>query len=141
MKIFPLIKIFLLSSLLASCKHKMAYEQVSIEETEQEISIEKAWVGEQTDGNIYCYKKATDINKNIYGFQFLKNGDLKVRQKVGSCGTEPAMYETVSGSWNKTSDSTIRLEYSYWGGKIIQDILIVSISNSALQTKMIGFSN
>jgi hypothetical protein len=104
---------------------------------DHDASIEKVWQLDKHVDSTYWYKKAFDIDEDNDGFQFLSNGKLKVRQNSGWCGTPPISYETALGSWSKTSDSTVRLDYPYWGGTIINDILIVRISNSELLIKSV----
>ena len=101
--------------------------------------IEKIWRLNKTIEGIENYESAKDINDNYHGYQFLKNGELRVRQNISWCGTEPIMFETVIGSWTKTSDSTYKLEYPFWGGKFTQYILIGKISSSELQFKTINY--
>ena len=103
-----------------------------------DVSIEKVWQWSKYSDSTYFYKVSNDIDQTEGGFQFLNDGKLKVRQNIGWCGTPPISYETVLGSWNKISDNTIRLNYPYWGGKIVEDILIVKISNSELQFKSVN---
>jgi hypothetical protein len=96
------------------------------------------WQWDRYIDSTYCYRRGSDIESDKGGYQFLSDGRLKVRQNLGWCGTPPISYETALGLWNKTSDSTMRLEYPYWGGKIIDDILIVKISSSELQIRSIN---
>lgn len=121
-------QIILPASLLLSCTDR---------NNDREATIERVWQFDTYSDSISFYKRAGNIDENEYGFQFLSDGKLKVRQNVGWCGTPPITYETVSGSWNKMSDSTIRLDYPYWGGKIVEDLMIIKISNTALQTKSV----
>jgi hypothetical protein len=100
-------------------------------------SIEGVWVWKKSIEEIRVYTAVNYFDEDRGGIQFLKNGELRVKQNIGWCGTPPVTYETVRGTWNKTSDSTYKLEYPYWGGKITHDILIMKVTNSELQIKSI----
>ena len=129
MKKSLILKTIILSNLFFSC--------ISMNRN-HDASLEKVWKWDRWIGSAECYKTGLDINDDKSGIQFLSDGILKVRQNEGWCGTEPISYETVSGSWSKTSDSTIKLIYPYWGGKIIDDIVIVKVSKSELHIKSIN---
>jgi hypothetical protein len=129
MKYFSLFIISIPTILFVSCLNT---------NRNHDSSIEKIWQWDSYIDSVTCYKEVLYFDEDNSGFQFLSDGRLKRRQNASWCGTPPISYETVLGSWNKTSDSTIRLEYPYWGGKIINDILIVKIFNSELQIKSIS---
>ncbi|MFT3682605.1 MAG: hypothetical protein QM791_20280 [Ferruginibacter sp.] len=103
-----------------------------------DFSIEKTWQPHKHIDSIYYYKAGANIDDDTDGLQFLCDGALIVRQMSGWCNTKPVSYETVNGSWNKTSDSTIKLDYPYWNGRVVTYIQVLRISDTELVFKPVN---
>lgn len=118
--------VFAFTYFFMACQHKIHGSQ-----------LEGVWKQDSYADSTRFFKRANDINKTEGGFQFLTGGKLKVRQNMGWCATPPVDYETVSGTWEKISKDTMRLNYPYWGGRIEKDVVVLTTSASELQLKEI----
>jgi len=92
----------------------------------------RVWIFECNDPNgaVYQHQRAFEHNKP--GIQFKSNGVLRVRQNTSFCGTPPVEYETVRGSWKMLNDSTLALEYPFWGGHMSRKVQVMKLTQDLL---------
>lgn len=99
------------------------------------------WVYKSFDKDIIEYRKSDTFVHDEPGLEFKNKGKLKKRQNTHWCGTPPVVYRNYRGTWALTSDSTLKIKYKYWGGKAVEDLQIVELSESKLKLKLIKCSN
>ena len=87
------------------------------------------------------YEKVKSFKEDEPGIEFKANGKLIKRQNVGWCGTPPIQYGNNDGTWQKTSDSTITISYTYWGGTAEEDWQIVQVNDTKLIVKQLNYRN
>ncbi len=87
-------------------------------------------------GEKAAYAKQRSIPKGRC-FIFKKGGKLIVRQNAGWCGTPPITYRNFEGSWELTSDSTIRLSYKNWIDTTTTEWKVSSLTKRWLKMKPI----
>lgn len=100
-------------------------------------SILGVWVQSNYTADAIVYKKDTGFHASHPGLEFQENGVLIRRQNYGWCGTPPISYTNVTGSWKRSSDSTITLNYTFWAGNIEEELLIVKQTPTELTLKSI----
>jgi hypothetical protein len=87
------------------------------------------------------YTTMKSLLKNESGFVFKKNGRLIIRQNSSWCGTPPIEYKNYNGTWKYTSDSSILINYKYWGGKAAMELKIIDLNPNILKLKVISRKN
>ncbi|WP_163410849.1 hypothetical protein [Flavobacterium ajazii] len=102
-----------------------------------DVSLEKIWVLENYLNGVSTYKAKARFSKNKPGIEFKKDGSLKINQNSSWCGTEPIEYEIADGTWQKTNDSIIAFEHTYWGGTIKLRAKIIQLTKKKLVLKQI----
>lgn len=90
------------------------------------------WVQLEYLDNGILFEKQTAFAKDKPGVTFNADGTLVKRQNAGWCGTPPISYTNNDGTWRQTSDSTVTVNYSYWGGTAEEDWLIVEVDEQEM---------
>jgi len=128
MRIAKYIRLILVLSITSSFS---TYDDINIE------NLYQTWVVTNNEKGVTIYKSAPEFENDNFGIKFLRNGEFIIRQNSGFCAT-PITYENVRGKWAKESNSIIKLDYSFWGGKIYQDIKIIELTQSKLLTRLVS---
>lgn len=104
---------------------------------ENSNNIIATWVYSDYNNGIIEYVRAKKFKQNKPGIEFQKDGKLRKRQNSGWCGTPPINYKNETGYWKFNPDSTLSINYTYWGGKMQEDWQIIEISPEILKIKPI----
>ena len=108
---------------------------ISFSNSNEDISLEKIWVFDSCDNYSCTYINKKEFDKYRIGYEFKKDGIIKVRQNMGSCGTPPIYYEIVEGKWNMASDSIITIVHSSWKGKTRTELKMLKLTENKLVLK------
>lgn len=104
-------------------------------EKDQLIAV---WVHSRYNSDGIEFVKGKRFKKACPGLEFKKNGNLIKRQNVGWCGTPPVTYGNFNGTWEFTSDSTLRVNYEFWGGTDKEDWRIIELNAHKLKIEPIA---
>jgi hypothetical protein len=86
------------------------------------------WVQDGYEDGKIVYTRNNEFVHDRPGVAFDANNKLSKRQNAGWCGTPPITYRNYPGSWDWTSESTLTLRYTYWGGEAELDWQIHSLT-------------
>ena len=92
----------------------------------------RVWIFQRCDVNGAVYMPQPVFEDSRPGIQFKANGVWRVRQNTSFCGTPPVEYETVRGSWKMLNDSSIALEYPFWGGHMSRKVQVMKLTQDLL---------
>jgi len=126
MKTFLTIGLFVLSFLITTSFDPKGTD------TEKLIGV---WVysGYDKEQNIVIYERRSKFDDDEAGIEFRQNNKLIKRQNTGWCGTPPISYGNYDGKWEVLTDSTIHLQYDYWGGVAEEDWKFSEISDKYMK--------
>ena len=82
------------------------------------------------------FKRTADLADDKYAFGIFTDGTFIENKNAGFCGTPPITYAQYDGVWLETSDDTLFVNTSYWGGEMDFNLIIKSVSYSKLEVKM-----
>ncbi len=99
------------------------------------------WVYIESDDEFYKFKKTEKFNNDKFGIKFIAKGKLIKHQNVGWCGTPPIKYGKFKGKWVFASNSLIKIESDYWGGKVKEDWKIIALKDRFLKVKISHYPN
>lgn len=108
-------------------------------QNEKEDQLIGVWVYSGSDDGMITYFKSESFKEEKSGIEFKKSGKLNKRQNAGWCGTPPITYKNYKGNWKYTSDSTLTIEYDYWGGKAEEDWQVIELSADSLKVKRVEY--
>ncbi len=100
--------------------------------TELKDDLIGTWVQIEYLDNGILFEKQAGFAKDKPGVSFNADGTIVKRQNAGWCGTPPISYANNNGTWRQTSDSTLTVNYSYWGGTAEENWLIVEVDDREL---------
>lgn len=109
-------------------------------------AIVGTWIQSSRGKGVVEYNRNYFFDNQLPGIDFIRNGDLIIRQNSSYCGTPPISYSNFEGTWKRTSDSTIVLNYQIKkrgnrSGEIEEEFLIVNKVNHKLIIKTLSYSN
>ncbi len=96
-----------------------------------------SWTYNTYEEPVEKYLKSDTLTMEEFGLSFQSDNTLFRVQLVGGCATPPLDFEKVSGTWVKTSDTTILIEYDNWRGLISDHYLIKNIENNRLNLELL----
>lgn len=113
-------------------------DHLEVENLGENVSIIGTWVEEVDislppvyDG-VTRLSRSEDLNPELYGFTFHKDGSFTERKNAGWCGTPPIAYDNFEGTWNPLNDTLIDITVGYWGGTLTYQMWIVSFEGDEL---------
>lgn len=101
-------------------------------------TLEGTWVYSNYEDLQQVYKKRKGFNKRNPGFQLNADGTMLKRQNSGWCGTPPITYTNSKGTWELETESILRFEYDYWGGRDTMRMEIISHNSRELIVKRLN---
>ena len=125
MKSYTFISIILLAAVVSSCEKDTIYL------TGLAGDIVGHWIEPEYNDTLITYKRAIALIDNEPGISFSSNATLTERKNSGWCGTPPISYSDFSGTWVE-NDSILDITVGFWGGSIIMEWEIGSISETEL---------
>ncbi len=100
-------------------------------------NIKGVWMVEDYQGQEIIFEKHQSLEDDEPGYEFLTDGKLIKRQNAGWCGTPPISYSNFEGAWTMQSDSTLMIEYAYWGGTIKENWKISTLEQDKLKVTVL----
>ncbi len=132
------MKIWVIGAVLVFSLLVTAFQQ---NDTNQ--GLRGAWVFQNNEGRygdqITSYIRSEGLVKSKPGLIFRRGGVLVVRQNGSWCATSPITYTNYRGKWSRLGDSVLTLRYPYWGGKIKEELYLLSVDGDLLRTKTRSF--
>ncbi|MCU0363415.1 MAG: hypothetical protein MUE32_08660 [Bacteroidales bacterium] len=104
-------------------------DQVEIDPDNSLIGI---WVYQGYDNDQLVFTREDEFADNVC-YNFIPDGSLIERKNSGWCGTPPISYADYKGSWSVINDTLVRINGSYWGGKMTYNIDIEYVSPTTLR--------
>lgn len=96
------------------------------------------WVRSGHHSQFTKYQRKSAFAEDKPGVAFKEGGQFLKRQNSGWCGTPPITYSNDTGTWTRTSDSTVTIRYTYWGGELEEDWLIGELGDKTMHVKSQG---
>ncbi|HLP52925.1 MAG TPA: hypothetical protein VK154_18680 [Chitinophagales bacterium] len=105
---------------------------------ESKVNIKGLWVYNNSElwnsEYVGVYVKANSFKKDEAGMAFRANGKMVKRQNESWCGTPPVIYKNYPGKWEAVDNSTIAIEYKFWGkGWQKARLRVVSLNDDTLK--------
>lgn len=96
-----------------------------------------AWVlHDISAAGLYEYQKTQGLATDKPGWIFKANGTLVDRKNQSFCGFGPIEYQDYEGKWNESSDTTLRLDTWYWGGRQEYAVELVLVTTDKLLVRI-----
>jgi hypothetical protein len=121
----------LLMMFLAAAGFACTKEQAEID---PESALAGIWVLSGYEDDIIVFNREEELADNVC-YNFIPDGTLIERKNSGWCGTPPISYADYKGSWYAINDTLVRINGSYWGGKMTYNIDIESVSPTRLRIR------
>lgn len=86
------------------------------------------WVNPQYSDSLITLESSPNLVDSLYGISFKSNGKLIEHKNSGWCGTPPISYGDYEGNWSE-KDSVVNIEVGFWGGTVILQWKLLSITN------------
>lgn len=118
--------------IIASSINSALLNLAEIDETDKIVGT---WVYQRNDYNKREYSKNKKLKKKKSGFTFSSNGSLTVREYSGSCcGCPPGEYYNYNGTWDRLTDSTLKVNY-FDNKPNSETLLIINLTDTKLNMK------
>ena len=123
------IVFLLVLMLLASCEAS----KDQVEYLGHNADIIGSWEEVSRKDTISVFHRVNDLEIEEYGFTINEDGTFLERKNSGWCGTPPIVYSVYEGEWKVVSDSVLEITVGFWGGVMVYNMHILSITFDSLR--------
>lgn len=133
-----LLVLLFISVLFVGCNNEGVTPNLSnLEGQEDLIGIWEYDAYEQINDTSYAqiYRKVNKIASDQAGITFKQTGAFISKQNAGWCGTPPISYADYEGNFQVEDKNSIKINSTYWGGKMSYKVEVLELSNRKLKIR------
>lgn len=133
-----LLTVFISSLLFIACNDEgISPNLANLEGSEALIGAWEYDSYEQISDTSYAqvYKKVNKIATENAGITFKQTGAFVSKQNAGWCGTPPISYADFEGNFQVMDKNLIKINSTYWGGKMSYKAEVLELSNRTLKIR------